>query len=191
MVKRILIGTLFVGLIGFLAAGAVIRTLDRTGPAAAAASEETREQTGQGRGRDAEAAGECGVDGPKTEGTDLRGQGNGNADRRATGEQVGAGQAEVDEWVQISGAVVAVDAEMLTVQLPDGNQLIVDGRAWRYVQEQGFAISVGDEVTLIGFFENGDLEVGQIDDYTSGQTVSIRDESGRPLWAGRGRGGQF
>ena len=45
----------------------------------------------------------------------------------------------------------------------------------------------GDSVSLTGFYEDGDFEVGQIDDQTTGQTVSLRDESGRPLWAGRGR----
>jgi hypothetical protein len=40
---------------------------------------------------------------------------------------------------------------------------------------------------LVGFYEGDDFEVGQIDNATNGQTVLVRDENGRPLWAGRGR----
>jgi hypothetical protein len=34
-----------------------------------------------------------------------------------------------------------------------------------------------------------ELEVGQMDNTTNGQTVLLRDESGRPLWSGGGRRG--
>lgn len=34
----------------------------------------------------------------------------------------------------------------------------------------------------------GENEMGQIDNITTGQTVLVRDENGRPLWAGQGRG---
>ena len=56
---------------------------------------------------------------------------------------------------------------------------------------------VGDQVTLRGFNEDEDLstgsdqhfEVGRIDNASNDQGVLIREENGRPLWAGRGRRG--
>ena len=84
---------------------------------------------------------------------------------------------------------MSVDANTLIVQTDSGEQVTVENRAWWFAQEQGFSAQVGDQVTLVGFYEGDDLEVGRIDDTTSGQTVLVRDENGRPLWAGRGRRG--
>jgi hypothetical protein len=130
-------------------------------------------------GRPAWAGGGRNVQGPYA--------GEGNVDAR--GEGTGTGQAEVGDWVAIQGGVVSVDASMLVVEATNGEEIVVEGRAWRFAQELGFWPGAGDEVVLLGFYENEDLEVGKIDDLTDGQTVLIREEGGRPLWAGRGRQG--
>jgi hypothetical protein len=113
--------------------------------------------------------------------------GEGRADAPADGTDTG--EAEVSEWLTIQGTVVNVDSYALVVETAGGEEIVVDGRAWRFVQEQGFSVHAGDVVSLVGFYEGEDLEVGKIDSITSGQTVQIREESGRPLWAGRGRQG--
>jgi len=153
MLKKIVLGTLFIGLIGVLVAGAVIRTMDRTE-------------------RVAEA------------------QGYGYRRSRSNG-------ANVKEWLTVQGTVISVDANTLVVQTDSGEHVTVENRAWWFAQEQGFSAQVGDQVTLVGFYEGNDpstisgqcLEVGRIDDLTNGQTVLVRDENGRPLWAECGRRG--
>jgi hypothetical protein len=107
----------------------------------------------------------------------------------APGDQSGTGQAQVDTWLQLQGTVVSVDADAMVIQTADGTQVAVENRPWSFAQEQGFSTQVDDEVILTGFYEGEDFEVGRIDDATTGQTVSLRDENGRPLWAGRGRRG--
>lgn len=107
----------------------------------------------------------------------------------APGDGTGTGEAEVSEWLTIQGTVVNVDSYALVVETAGGEEIVIEGRAWSFVQEQGFSVQAGDAVTLVGFYEGEDLEVGQIDSITTGQTVLIREESGRPLWAGRGRQG--
>jgi len=82
-----------------------------------------------------------------------------------------------------------VDADTLVVQTAGGEQVTMENRPWWFAQEQGFSAQVGDQVTLVGFYEGDDFEVGRIDDATNGQKVLVRDENGRPLWAGRGRRG--
>ena len=136
---------------------------------------------GAGRGAQAEARGGYG------------GQGRAEAPSDGTG----TGQAEVDEWLTIQGAVVSVDGNTLIVQSAGGEETVVENRAWWFAQEQGFSAEVGDQVSLLGFYEDGDpmassgsrFEAGQISNETTGQTVEIRETSGRPLWAGRGRRG--
>jgi hypothetical protein len=224
MLKKIVLGTLFVGLIGVLVAGAAVRTLDRT--------ERVVEAQGYGHGNDHDEVGDC------VEGESGQGHGHGNGEvsegeaggsgqgrggyggqgredapgnqtsagqgredapgnqtgagqgrEDAPGDQTVAGQANVEGWLTIQGIVVSVDANALIVQADSGQQVTVENRAWWFAQEQGFSAQVGDQVTLVGFYEGDHFEVGRIDNATNGQTVRVRDENGRPLWAGRGRRG--
>ena len=116
--------------------------------------------------------------------------GNGGQGRQnAQGDRTGSGEAKVNEWLLIEGTVVSVDENTLVVQTTAGTQVRVENRAWWFAQEQGFSAQSGDQVTLTGFYEGADFEVGQIANDTSNQIVLIRDETGRPLWAGFGRGG--
>jgi hypothetical protein len=117
--------------------------------------------------------------------------GNGQGRGTATGDGTGIPQpeADVDEWVTIEGTVLHVDADAMVVQTAHGEEIVVEGRSWRFAQELTFSAGVGDQVTLLGFYEDGDFEVGHIADATNGRSVSLREESGRPMWAGRGRGG--
>jgi len=202
MLKKIVLGTLLVGLIGILVAGAVSRTMDKT--------ERVAEASGRGYGRNGAEAGMYAAGGSTrlTTGgstgltTGGLGQGRGGyaqdsnrggyggrGREDAPGDQTGTGQANVEEWLTLQGIVVSVDADALVVQTVNGEQVTMENRPWWFAQEQGFSAQVGDQVTLIGFYEGDDLEVGQIDDITKGQTVLVRDENGRPLWAGRGRRG--
>ena len=70
MIKKIVLGTLLVGLIGFLVAGAIIRTVDKT--------ENVAEAQGQGYGRDVGEA--------RGYGTEPQGQGFGAGRRGGYGE---------------------------------------------------------------------------------------------------------
>lgn len=114
------------------------------------------------------------------------GAGRGTAEEGKIG---GTGQAQVDEWVTLEGVVTGLDADAMVVSAANGEIMEVSNRAWWFAQEQGFAANVGDDVSLLGFYDGDKLEVGRITDSSSGQTVSLRDESGRPLWAGRGNRG--
>ena len=194
MLRKIVLGTLLITLVGVLVAGAVIRTMDRT----------VRVAEAQGYGHGHDEVGEC----EQGESGQGHGHGNGEASEReasgsgegrggygaqgredAPGDQTGTGQVNVEEWLTIQGAILSVDANALVVQTDSGEQVVVENRAWWFAQEQGFSAQAGDQVTLVGFYEGDHFEVGRIDNATNGQMVRLRDENGRPLWAGRGRRG--
>ncbi len=106
----------------------------------------------------------------------------------------GVGEAEVGQWLQIQGTVMTADSVTLVVQAPEGQEIAVEGRAWSFAQEQGFSAEPGDRVTLLGFYEDDPststgqrFEVGHMTNHRTGQVVAIREENGRPLWAGTGR----
>jgi hypothetical protein len=186
MLKKIVLTTAFISLIVILVAGAVIRTMDRRALVA--------EAQGPGYGWGNGKAGAYATGG-SDQGCGGYGQGGnrgsygGQGREDAPGDQTGTGQANVEEWLTLQGTVVSVDADTLVVQTANGEQVTIENRAWWFAQEQGFSAQVGDQVTLVGFYENSDFEVGQIDDATNGQAVLVRDENGQPLWAGRGRRG--
>jgi len=111
------------------------------------------------------------------------GQGN------LSGDQAGIGQAQVDEWLTLDGVASDVDGLALVITAGDGQEVVLDGQPWRYLLEQSFQVSAGERVRLVGFYENGRFEAGEVVNLDTGQDVLVRDENGRPLWAGRGRGG--
>jgi hypothetical protein len=187
MLKKILVGTFFVALIGSLIAGAVIRTSDRVNKIAEAYDRQSRSGEGlaaQGNGR-WQNSNEDTVEANSSPG---RG-GNRANDAELPDRELGTGQAEVDEWITLEGTVSAVDDSTMSVTTMEGETVTVENRAWAFAQEEGFSVQSGDRVRLTGFYEDGDLEVGTIENLSTGTRVQLREENGRPLWAGRGRRG--
>lgn len=176
MVKKFILGIALLGLVGILVGGAVIRTLDKT-------SQSSEAHSSQGRGRSSQ---DVQVD------EDIRqtgGQRNGQnqAQTSVSGETTASQEVSIDTWITQQGTVTHIDEEMVTLVLADGEELIIEGRAWSFAQEQGFAIQRGDRLELAGFFEEDTFEVGQINNLTTDESVVLREETGRPLWSGRGR----
>jgi hypothetical protein len=157
MFKKIIVGTLILGLVGILVIGALNRTNSNTG---------NTEGRGQGRGRSNEA----------TTYTTSGGQGRGQAD-----------QAQAVEELTLQGKVVSVDSTTLLVQTVSGEQVTVENRPWQYALGANFSAQVGDQVTLTGYYQSGVFEVSQINNLTNGKSVVLRDPTGRPGWSGRGQ----
>jgi hypothetical protein len=110
--------------------------------------------------------------------------GDGNLD--APGDGLGTGQAQVDEWLTLNGTVTVADDDELIVHVDGGGEVVMEGRALRFLQEQAFQVEAGQRLSLTGFYEEGDFEVGTVANLTTGLSTLVRDENGRPLWAGRG-----
>lgn len=224
MIKKILLGTLLVGLIAVLVFGAVNRTIakssgsngivaDRYAAAMgadtiggggngnhglgveshlsdeggfggyAAQGEQAWTRGGGGQGRYAvEASGNAQADGLGSRNGRQAGQATAN-----TGQQPDP-QAEVAEWLSLNGVVSSVAEDEVIITLEDGTALLIEGRALSFAWEQGMVLSAGDQVRLAAFTEDGAYEIGGIQNLTTGQVTLLREESGRPLWAGRGRG---
>ncbi len=100
-----------------------------------------------------------------------------------TGKGVAVGS---DNWIQLTGTVTGIDPGLLQVRLEDGSLLEMSRRAWWFAQDQGFSASVGDQLNLTGFIEGDEFETAELENLTTGFSVAIRDENGKPLWAGKG-----
>ncbi len=196
MIKKVFVGVLLAAIFGLLILGAVNRTIAKTtddGPLALSQNlggnnepkNENRRLTEEdqlyGRNRTENTIGED----SSSEGG-WRG-GGGNA--QTPGENTGIGLAEVDEWLTFTGTVESVTQDLWTITLTDGSTLEIEGRKLSFMLEQGFVVEVGDNLTLTGFFEGERFEIGQITRLNSGETITIRDQNGRPMWSGGRQGG--
>lgn len=179
MVKKVVLGVALCGLTGILVVGAVRRTIDKT-------TQVSGSEGGHGYGRSAESDLIENVD--RENNGQQRGSGANRAEASAGGVSGSLGEAAVGQWAIFEGAVTAIDNTMLTVVVEDGDMLLVEGRAWSYAREQGFVAHSDDQLVVRGFYEDGEFKPAQIDNLTSGQSVIVRDDTGRPMWSGwRGR----
>ena len=107
------------------------------------------------------------------------------AGRGRTGNQPSPDpQAGVEEWLTYEGSVAGVD-DHVTIELDDGSTVELGMGPVFYREEIGFTVTVGDQIVVTGYYEDGEFRVGTIEQ--GGKTFRFRDEYGRPLWAGRGQ----
>jgi hypothetical protein len=89
----------------------------------------------------------------------------------------------------LSGEVIAQVDDELTIQTADGEIVAHLGPEW-YWETEGIPLGAGDQVQITGFYEGDEFEVARVENTTTGESVTLRDDSGQPLWAGRGRQGR-
>jgi hypothetical protein len=202
MFKKIIVGALLIGVIGVLIAGAVTRTNAKNGEGAG--------ETGR-RGLATEfvaTAGDVQGNGGRwaqNEATEQARGGQGNGGRWAqngaaeqaqggqdSGTLNGVSQADVQpaEWRTIQGIVVSAADDLVEIKSTTGEVIPFEGQPLRYALEQGFSLEAGDAVALGGFDEDGEFKIGKVESLGNGMSITLRDASGRPGWAGRGQGGQ-
>ena len=209
MFKKIVLGALALGLIAILTIGAVNRTNSKS-------SEQSSSRHGQtsavaaGQGAQVEQRGGGGGQGrgrqetspqalpSQPQGRQGGGQGGrGQLDSGVQGQEglgQGRGYGQLPEgtpqnWQLIPGVIVSVADDLLTVKTNSGQMIEVEGQPLMYLLSQGYVPQVGSQVTLAGFDEAGEFKVSELTDHTGNQTVKLRDQSGRPMWSGRGQRG--
>jgi hypothetical protein len=131
-------------------------------------------QAGAGRGRNGSTGGE-----------------RVSQQRQGGGEVLGEGAADhpAETWLTLSGWVVDLTGDELTVQTEEGSVAVHLGPEW-YWESEGITLHNEDRVAVTGFYEGDAFEVVEIENLSTQETVSLRDGTGRPLWTGRGRGGR-
>lgn len=113
--------------------------------------------------------------------------GNGNPSAERSGDNIGEAANYAEDWLTLEGIVSEWNSEDVLVILTDNSQYLLEGRAWSFAQENGFSLDIGDGLVLRGFYEDEDFEVGSIHNLSDDQYILLRDENGRPMWAGNGR----
>jgi len=92
-----------------------------------------------------------------------------------------------ESWMELTGKVTTLEDDRVVVETDEGSVEVHLGPEW-YWEAEGITLEVGDVVEIVGFYEGNTFEVAEVENLTGGGAVSLRDETGRPLWAGRGNG---
>ena len=182
MFKKVLLGMLAVVVIGAVVVGVADALAGKS--VAAQGVVQTQAVAGNGQGNGGQGQGQAQT------GTQAQGQGRGNGGQgQATNPNPGTPQANVTAYETLAGVVQNFDGVGISLTTTDGAPLWVQLGQSRYVSAQGAVYTAGDHVTATGFYENGQFQASSVINDTTGQTLTLRDASGRPLWAGGGNGG--
>jgi hypothetical protein len=194
MWKKIVVGALMVVVIGAIGVGIIDAAQGRSvaaQPAAPSAAQDTAQAQGAGgqgqsyRGGQNQSQGQTPTQGQGQGKRGGQGQGQSAAGQGQTqNPNLGTPQANVTTWTTVAGTVNSFDGVGVSLTTDDGAPLWVQFGQSRYVSAQGATFNAGDHVTVNGFEENGQFQAGTVVNDTTGQTLNLRDTTGRPLWAG-------
>jgi hypothetical protein len=142
-----------------------------------------------GQGRQGQGAQGQGLGTQETQeegGRAAGGQGQGSQNWQAQSDSARAA-AESAETVTVRGQISQAPAAGVDMILQTDEGEVLIGTGPGYLQEQGFELAVGDEVSVDGFWEEGEFKAKTITRTADGATIALRDPFGRPMWSGAGR----
>jgi hypothetical protein len=197
MLKKVIVAVLVGGLSIGLIAGAINRTASKSdqGEATAALNGRNQGRTGPGSEAEQQSNGSWNRNGVGIE-TANEGEnggrygargGNGNNANPADPVQSNKELAAAECIYSMQGTVLRVDDAGLILLMPDGEQFVIEGRSWTYAMESGFSTAADHTISLLGFDEDGEYKIISMLDLDTLASTTLREDSGRPLWAGRGR----
>ena len=163
MLKKLALWGMYSAFLGLLLAGAMYRTSVKLGDG------------GQNQNRGNQSR----------QGTSGRGGNQSVIESVTDNAQLGVYGTEVKEASILTSQVLDINNRGITLQLSDGQMTNVTGRAWRYAQALGFSTQVSDTLRLEGYYEGNRFEIVHMTNIETIQSVSLRDETGRPLWNGK------
>lgn len=162
MLKKLLLWGMYSAFLGLLLAGAMYRTSVKLGD-----GEQNQSRGNQSR--------------QEVSGAEI---GQSASEPAIVNANVEEHTQEIKEVSVTSSQVLDISNRGITLQLTNGPTVSVVGRAWRYAQGLGFSTQVNDTLWLEGFYEDDQFEIMRMTNLETNQRVSLRDETGHPLWNG-------
>jgi len=150
---------------------------------------------GQGNGRGAAngPAASTALDCPNGDCSSAAGTGNANGRGQQQQLQDGSRQAAASsDNVVYTGTVTQAPAAGLDLILHTTGEDVAIGVGPSGLTDLGMELAPGDELEVVGYWQNGEFKAITITRLSDGLTVTLRDEIGRPYWSGgaqNGRGG--
>jgi len=126
-------------------------------------------------------------------------QGQGQGQGQGSGRQQQQDLAQGQGWAESSASAAApqeletfeglvVETNELVIETASGERIQVGLGPSAYREAQGFVLQGGENVRVTGFWEDDEFKATELENQTTGQSIVLRDATGRPMWAGQGRG---
>lgn len=109
---------------------------------------------------------------------------------RGNGRGLQEGALEATATTTLGGTIVQAPAPGMELILGTTAGEVQIGTGPAYLAEIGFDLQVGDDVTISGFWEDGEFKASTVTRSADGAVAVLRDESGRPMWSHAARGGR-
>ena len=122
------------------------------------------------------------------QGQGSQGQGSQGQGGQGQGQNQGV-QVPATQWETLAGYVTMVEPLAFTLQLQDGQTVRVMLGEMDFWSQQGLWFSVNDQISVDGYWLNGQFEAGVVT-LGNGQQLTVRDQYGRLLWADSTQAGQ-
>ncbi len=172
MLKKVLVGAFVLVMVGAMVTG-IVQLVNPTEH-----TQVEHERKGDGR----QAVAETLREEPLGRGqVPEQGQGSGRGQPPGANPRVIAA-----DWEMLEGVVVETTDELVIKTDSDRTVQVGLGPS-EYRESQEFALQVGERVRVAGYLEDGEFKAGQVQNLDTGVSIVLRDESGRPMWAGQGR----
>jgi len=94
--------------------------------------------------------------------------------------------AGAPNWIAYEGTVLEYPTG-LAVETDDGEIIAFGVGPGKRLAELGFTLHHGDHVSAQGVHEAGEFELTQLVNHATGESIILRDETGRSLLGGKGR----
>ncbi len=93
------------------------------------------------------------------------------------------GAVPADQWVVVKGTVVSHEENELVIRTDSGEEIAMGLGPLGYWLGHGIALHPGDALLVRGFYTDA-FEPAEIENMTTGESVTLRDAEGSPLWRG-------
>lgn len=102
-------------------------------------------------------------------------------------------QSEVETThtqITLEGTVVQVPTIGVDLIIQTDDEEVTLGTGPNYLSQQGFTLDLDEPIEVTGFWEDEEFKVSTLTRLVDGAMLTLRDESGRPLWSGATNGGR-
>ena len=98
-------------------------------------------------------------------------------------------QALVDDWITLEGTLMSFQGGNMSMSTVDVDLISFQSGQPRFFASQNVSFAIGDEIVVVGYYQNDQFKAGDIIQVVTGLRVMLLDPNGRPLWAGGGGNG--
>lgn len=116
----------------------------------------------------------------------VAGNGQGNGAQNQDADRYGNPEAPInhDDMLIYQGTILTAPAEGVELVIDTTEGAVTIGTGPSYWLEASILLAAGDEISVTGYWEEDEFKASTITRSSDNITVTLRDETGRPLWSG-------